>query len=227
MSIFLIAEIGLSHEGSVGIAKSYIDLATDLGFDAIKFQTHNADDESSKQEAFRSKIFFQDKTRFDYWKRTSFDNDTWLFLKKYCDKKKIVFITSAFSEKSLKVLKKIGQKYWKIPSGEVTNLILAEEKMDEAIINLRLVDNKKMQKLNMKFRNKDKTTNVLSFTNDDISLKQTNNIGDIAISVEYVLNESEDIGKNFDEHMIHMLAHGIYHILGHDHQVSYKIRSRC
>ncbi len=102
---------------------------------------------------------------------------------------------------------------------EVTNLILAEEKMDEAIINLRLVDNKKMQKLNMKFRNKDKTTNVLSFTNDDISLKQTNNIGDIAISVEYVLNESEDIGKNFDEHMIHMLAHGIYHILGHDHQV--------
>mgnify|MGYP003323120855 CR=1 FL=1 len=70
-----------------------------------------------------------------------------------------------------------------------------------------------------KFRNKDKTTNVLSFTNDDISLKQTNNIGDIAISVEYVLNESEDIGKNFDEHMIHMLAHGIYHILGHDHQV--------
>ena len=124
---FLIAEIGLSHEGSVGIAKSYIDLATDLGFDAIKFQTHNADDESSKQEAFRSKIFFQDKTRFDYWKRTSFDNDTWLFLKKYCDKKKIIFISSAFSEKSLKVLKKIGQKYWKIPSGEVTNLILIEQ----------------------------------------------------------------------------------------------------
>lgn len=102
---------------------------------------------------------------------------------------------------------------------EVTNLILAEEKIDEAIINLRLVDNKEMHKLNMKFRNKDKTTNVLSFTNEDISLKQTNNIGDIAISVEYVLNESEDIEKNFDEHMIHMLAHGIYHILGHDHQV--------
>ena len=58
---FLIAEIGLSHEGSAGIAKSYIDLASDLGFDAIKFQTHNADDESSKQESFRSKIFFKMK----------------------------------------------------------------------------------------------------------------------------------------------------------------------
>ena len=103
---FLIAEIGLSHEGSAGIAKSYIDLASNLGFDAIKFQTHNADDESSKKEAFRRKIFFQDKTRFDYWKRTSFSNDTWLFLKKYCDKKKIVFISSAFSEKSLQTLKK-------------------------------------------------------------------------------------------------------------------------
>ena len=63
------------------------------------------------------------------------------------------------SNKNVSISKELNKKL-----KEVTNLILAEEKMDEAIINLRLVDNKKMQKLNMKFRNKDKTTNVLSFT---------------------------------------------------------------
>ena len=75
-----------------------------------------------------------------------------------------------------------------------------------------------MKKLNMQFRQKDKTTNVLSFPNDDISVKQTKNIGDIAISVEYVKAEAKKEGKTFDDHIIHMLAHGVYHILGYDHE---------
>jgi probable rRNA maturation factor len=70
----------------------------------------------------------------------------------------------------------------------------------------------------MQFRQKDKTTNVLSFPNDDISVKQTKNIGDIAISVEYVKAEAQKEGKTFDDHIIHMLAHGVYHILGYDHE---------
>jgi probable rRNA maturation factor len=70
----------------------------------------------------------------------------------------------------------------------------------------------------MQFRQKDKTTNVLSFPNDDISVKQTKNIGDIAISVEYVKAEAKKEGKTFDDHIIHMLAHGVYHILGYDHE---------
>jgi probable rRNA maturation factor len=101
---------------------------------------------------------------------------------------------------------------------KVVSTILDQEKMSHCVINLRLLNDKEMKKLNMQFRQKDKTTNVLSFPNEDISVKQTKNIGDIAISVEYVKAEAKKEGKTFDDHIIHMLAHGVYHILGYDHE---------
>ena len=101
---------------------------------------------------------------------------------------------------------------------KIVSTILGQEKMPDCVINLRLLNDKEMRKLNMQFRQKDKTTNVLSFPNDDISVKQTKNIGDIAISVEYVKAEAQKEGKTFDDHIIHMLAHGVYHILGYDHE---------
>ena len=101
---------------------------------------------------------------------------------------------------------------------KIVSTILDQEKMSDCVINLRLLNDKQMKKLNMQFRQKDKTTNVLSFPNDDISVKQTKNIGDIAISVEYVKVEAKKEGKTFDDHIIHMLAHGVYHILGYDHE---------
>jgi len=101
---------------------------------------------------------------------------------------------------------------------KVVSIILDQEKMSDCVINLRLLNDKEMKKLNMQFRQKDKTTNVLSFPNDDVSVKQTKNIGDIAISVEYVIAEAKKEGKTFDDHIIHMLAHGVYHILGYDHE---------
>ena len=101
---------------------------------------------------------------------------------------------------------------------KIVSTILEQEKMSDCVINLRLLNDKEMKKLNMQFRQKDKTTNVLSFPNDDISVKQTKNIGDIAISVEYVKAEARKEGKTFDDHIIHMLAHGVYHILGYDHE---------
>jgi len=101
---------------------------------------------------------------------------------------------------------------------KIVSTILDQEKMSDCVINLRLLNDKEMRKLNMQFRQKDKTTNVLSFPNDDISVKQTKNIGDIAISVEYVKAEAKKEGKTFDDHIVHMLAHGVYHILGYDHE---------
>ena len=101
---------------------------------------------------------------------------------------------------------------------KIVSTILDQEKMSDCVINLRLLNDKEMRKLNMQFRQKDKTTNVLSFPNDDISVTQTKNIGDIAISIEYVKAEAKKEGKTFDDHIIHMLAHGVYHILGYDHE---------
>ena len=100
----------------------------------------------------------------------------------------------------------------------IVSLIFREEGLLDSEINLRILDDEEMKKLNHKFRNKNLTTNVLSFQSDDISIKHTKNIGDIAISSEYVEREAVEEGKFFEDHMIHMLAHGVYHILGYDHQ---------
>ena len=116
------------------------------------------------------------------------------------------------SDESISIDKNLEDRLHKI-----VELILIEEDSRNSEINLRLMNNKEMQALNAEFRNKDRPTNVLSFPNEDISSKFTNNLGDIAISCEYVEKEAEDEGKTFDEHIIHMLAHGVYHILGYDH----------
>ena len=100
----------------------------------------------------------------------------------------------------------------------IVSLIFREEGLIDSEINLRILDDEEMKKLNHKFRNKNLTTNVLSFQSDDVSIKHTKNIGDIAISSEYVEREAVEEGKFFEDHMIHMLAHGVYHILGYDHQ---------
>ena len=62
------------------------------------------------------------------------------------------------------------------------DLTLQEEKKRDSVVNLKIVGNAEMQQLNKEFRNKDRATNVLSFTNDDLSKDVTKNIGDIAIS---------------------------------------------
>tara|TARA_B100000497_G_C7685119_1_gene415077 strand:- start:1336 stop:1785 length:450 start_codon:yes stop_codon:yes gene_type:complete len=98
------------------------------------------------------------------------------------------------------------------------DLALQEEKKRDSVVNLKIVGNAEMQQLNKEFRNKDRATNVLSFTNDDLSKDVTKNIGDIAISYDFVKQEAKDHGKSFSDHVIHMLVHGIYHILGYDHE---------
>ena len=123
---FLIAEVGLAHEGSLGIAQSFAKIAKLNGADAVKFQHHNYEYESSKNEKFRKKFSLQDKSRSDYWKRTSFSFNEWKKLKAYCDKINIKFICSPFSIESAKELNKIGLFAWKIASGEFNNVPLLE-----------------------------------------------------------------------------------------------------
>ena len=96
--------------------------------------------------------------------------------------------------------------------------ISLNEGLSDSSINMRIVDDKEMISLNKKFRNKNNSTNVLSFTNEDISSSHTGDLGDIAINYDFIKRESKEQSKTFDDHMIHMLVHGIYHILGFDHE---------
>jgi N-acetylneuraminate synthase len=90
--VFVIAEIGQAHDGSLGIAHSYIDALADTKVDAIKFQTHVAEAESSIFEPWRVKFSYEDKTRMDYWRRMEFTVEQRIELKKKYDDIKIEFI---------------------------------------------------------------------------------------------------------------------------------------
>ncbi|MEP3836595.1 MAG: N-acetylneuraminate synthase family protein [Algibacter sp.] len=123
---FLIAEIGQAHNGSIDVAHSYIDAIAQTGVNAIKFQTHIAEAESSIYEPFRVKFSDQDATRFDYWKRMEFTLAEWKGLKQHCDEVGIEFMSSPFSNAAVDLLEEVGVKRYKIGSGEVTNFLLLE-----------------------------------------------------------------------------------------------------
>lgn len=120
--VFIIGEVAQAHEGSLGMAHAYIDAIAKTGADAVKFQTHIASAESSENEPWRTKFSYQDKSRFEYWKRMEFTKEQWAGLKKHAEEKKLIFISSPFSIEAAKLLNKIGIKVWKIASGEVNNL---------------------------------------------------------------------------------------------------------
>jgi len=125
--MFIIAEIGQAHEGSIELAHSYIDALTKTGVDAVKFQVHIAEAESSIHEPFRVKLASQDKTRFDYWKRMEFTLQQWKELKKHCDEVGVGFLASPFSNAAVDLLEEVGVKSYKIGSGEVNNFLLLEK----------------------------------------------------------------------------------------------------
>ena len=124
--ITIIAEIAQAHEGSLGIAHSYIDALASCGVDAVKFQTHIAEAESSVHEQFRVNFSYEDATRYDYWKRMEFTPEQWLGLKKHCDDKNVEFMSSPFSVAAFNCLESIGVKRYKIGSGELNNYLMLD-----------------------------------------------------------------------------------------------------
>ncbi|MFN3969060.1 N-acetylneuraminate synthase family protein [Flavobacterium sp.] len=124
---YLIAEIAQAHEGSLGILHSYIDAVAKTGVQAIKFQMHIAEAESSIHEPFRVKFSKEDATRFDYWKRMEFTLEQWKGIKQHCDEVGLDFICSPFSNLAVDWLEEVGVHTYKIGSGEVNNFLLLEK----------------------------------------------------------------------------------------------------
>ncbi|HQT81316.1 MAG: hypothetical protein B7Z60_00795 [Ferrovum sp. 37-45-19] len=126
---FLIAEVALGHEGSLGMAMSYIQLAKSCDATAVKFQMHLADEESTPWEPWRIPFSQQDKTRFDYWQRTSFTFEEWQILKEQAEKLGLVFLCSPFSLKACDWLERLQISAWKVASGEMHNRQLIDRLM--------------------------------------------------------------------------------------------------
>jgi N-acetylneuraminate synthase len=120
-SPFIIAEVAQTHEGSLGNAFAFADVAKDCGAHAIKFQTHIAAEESTPSEPWRIPFSRQDASRYDYWRRMEFSFEQWAALKEHCDRIGIVFLSSPFSILACEWLEQLGMPAWKVASGEIRN----------------------------------------------------------------------------------------------------------
>lgn len=122
----VVAEVGLAHDGSLGLAHKFIDAIADQGADAVKFQTHIAEAEGTSAEQFRVKFSQQDVTRADYWRRTAFTGEQWSGLAEHARERNLLFLSTPFSHEAADMLHRIGVGAWKIASGETNNRPLLE-----------------------------------------------------------------------------------------------------
>lgn len=124
---YIIAEIGQAHDGSLGMVYAYIDALSHTGVDAVKFQMHIAEAESSMHEPFRVQFSKQDATRYGYWERMGFTLNQWAEIKAHCEAAGMEFLCSPFSNKAVDWLEELGVKQYKIGSGEVNNFLMLEK----------------------------------------------------------------------------------------------------
>jgi len=122
----IIGEIAQTHDGSLGAAHAYIDAVASAGADAIKFQTHIAEAESTPGEPWRVKFSRQDATRFDYWKRMEFTDAQWRGLAEHAGERGLAFLSSAFSFEAVDLLERVGVPAWKVGAGETSNTPMLE-----------------------------------------------------------------------------------------------------
>jgi len=125
MSVFIIAEAGVNHNGSIELAKRLIDVASEAGADAVKFQTFKAENLVSKNASkadYQKETTNSEESQFDMIKKLELDINTHNELIFYCKSKNIMFLSTPFDHDSIDLLNDLGLKIFKIPSGEITNL---------------------------------------------------------------------------------------------------------
>ena len=124
--VFIIAEAGVNHNGSVELAKKLIDVAVDAKVDAVKFQTFKAEklvSKDAKKAKYQSKNMNDgDDSQYNMLKKLELDIDTHKELISYCKSKNIMFLSTPFDHDSIDMLDSLGLEIFKIPSGEITNL---------------------------------------------------------------------------------------------------------
>ena len=123
--VFIIAEAGVNHNGSIELAKKLIDVAVEAKVDAVKFQTFKAENLVSKnaQKAdYQKETTNKEESQFDMIKKLELDVNTHKELISYCRSKNIMFLSTPFDHDSIELLNDLGLEIFKIPSGEITNL---------------------------------------------------------------------------------------------------------
>ena len=124
MGVYIIAEAGVNHNGSMDLAFRLVDAAKQAGVDCVKFQTFHSDKLVSKhaQKAAYQKDNTGEGSQKDMLRKLELSDGDFLKLKAYCDQIGICFLSTPFDLESVRFLDSMDMPFWKIPSGEVTNL---------------------------------------------------------------------------------------------------------
>lgn len=125
MSVFIIAEAGVNHNGSIELAKKLIDAAVKAGADAVKFQTFKAEhlvSKNAQKAEYQKQTTDVKESQYDMIKKLELDVETHKELMAYCNSKNIMFLSTPFDHDSIELLNDLGLEIFKIPSGEITNL---------------------------------------------------------------------------------------------------------
>ncbi len=122
--IFIIAEAGVNHNGSLELAKQLIDVAAAAGADAVKFQTFVAEEVVSinaPKAEYQKETTGAAESQFDMIKKLELSNEDHQELMDYAEIKDIIFLSTPFDEKSVDLLVELGVPLIKVSSGEITN----------------------------------------------------------------------------------------------------------
>lgn len=122
---FVIAEAGVNHGGDMSVAKKLIDLASQAGADAVKFQTFRAEHlilDNVQKAPYQKKTTEASESQMDMLKKLEVTREQNFELKKYCEEKNIIFLTTPFDEISLDEIDELDLPAYKIASTDTTNL---------------------------------------------------------------------------------------------------------
>ena len=123
--VYIIAEVGVNHNGDIRLAKQMIDAAKDAGVDAVKFQTFIAENlvsSCAEKADYQKETTGSDESQLDMIKKLELSFDDFAELKSYCTSQNLDFMSTPFDFESIDFLAGLGQEIFKIPSGEITNL---------------------------------------------------------------------------------------------------------
>lgn len=125
MKTLIIAEAGVNHNGSLELAKKLIDIAVDARVDIVKFQSFKAKNlvtKSAKKADYQKNNTKNEDSQYSMLKKLELSDNEHLELIDYCKTNNIEFLSTPFDHESIDLLKNLGIKIGKIPSGEITNL---------------------------------------------------------------------------------------------------------
>lgn len=130
MKTIIIAEAGVNHNANIDIAIQLVDEACKANADIIKFQTAVPSEVVTKhgiKAKYQSDPNYKDENQLEMTKRIHLPLEQFSVIKKYCESKKIQFLTTSFGPISTNYIKTLRMEYTKVPSGEITNLPYLEE----------------------------------------------------------------------------------------------------